>query len=217
MTRAIVLVTGLTFSQHDYIQWSLNHASRNQDAAEAGPDMISKRLAVITFAAIQSSAITLTNLIFDLAASPLATNFLSCMRAEVLTELTAENGAWTKASLARMTSLDSTLRESMRLWGFVSRGVLKKVVKQDGVMLPGGLHLPQGVKVGVHAYPVHHDEDIYPGASSFDAFRFCRTSEHHRPDSDQFEQMVGAGKTRGTSLVTTSSNFMAFSHGRHTW
>ena len=83
--------------------------------------MISKRLAVLSFAAIQSSAITLTNLIFDLAASPSCPSHLSRMRDEVWVELEAEHGAWTKAGLARMISLDSMLRESMRLWGFVQQ------------------------------------------------------------------------------------------------
>jgi cytochrome P450 len=204
-------------NQNDYVQWSLEHASVRKDPEESSPDMITKRLAVVSFAAIQSSAITLTNLIFDLAACPLTTTYLSTMRSEVLSELDTENGVWTKASLARMVSLDSALRESMRLWGFVSRGVLKMVVKKEGVTLPGGLHIPQGVKVGVHAYPTHHDEAIYTGASTFDAFRFCRTGDDQRPDSDYSEKLAGAGKNRGTSLVTTSSNFMAFSHGRHAW
>jgi hypothetical protein len=116
----------------------MDHASTHRDPAERSPDMISKRLAVLSFAAIQSSAITLTNLIFDLAASPLCPTYLSGIRDEVCVELAAEHGAWTKAGLARMTRLDSALRESMRLWGFVSRGVLKMVVKKEGVRLPGG-------------------------------------------------------------------------------
>ena len=91
------------------------------------------------------------------------------------------------------------------------------VVKKGGITLPGGLHLPQGIKVGVHAHPVHHDYAIYPSASDFNAFRFCQTGDEQRPDSDYSEKMAGTGKNRGTSLVTTSSNFMAFSHGRHAW
>lgn len=180
--------------------------------------MISKRLAVLTFAAIQSSAITLTNLIFDLAASPLCPAYLSTIRNEVCAELAAEHGVWTKTGLARMVSLDSTLRESMRLWGFVSRGVLKMVVKKDGVRLPGGLHLPYGTKVGVHAYPIHHDEDVYAGAYEFDAFRWCREASGDAAEGLNLKEEFGVGeKRKGTSLATTSSTFMAFSHGRHAW
>lgn len=195
----------------------MGHASNHRDPAERSPDMISKRLAVLSFAAIQSSAITMTNLIFDLAAAPLCSNYLSTMRHEVLSELATENGVWTKSGLALMITLDSTLKESMRLWGFVSRGVLKLVVKKEGVRLPGGLHLPYGTKVGYHAHPIHHDEDIYPGAYSFDPFRWCVQKNGGAEQSESGMVSGLSEQPQGTSLVTTSPNFMAFSHGRHAW
>jgi hypothetical protein len=207
----------LNGSKNDYIQWSIDHSYANNDPSERTVDIINKRLSVIQFAAIQSSAITLANLALDLAAAPLIGNYLSIIRDEVMTELQAEGGQWTKASLARMVSLDSTLRESMRLWGFVSRGVMKEVVAKDGVTLPSGLHLACGTKVGVHATPVHRDEDIYTDALQFKPFRFCTTLAEERPKDDYSEKVIGNSKNKGTSLVTTSSNFMAFSHGRHCW
>ncbi len=160
------------------------------------------------FAAIQSSAITLTNLILDLGACPRIEEYLSIIRSEVLAELSAECGVWSKAALARMVVLDSTLRESLRLWGFVSRGVLKAVVKKEGVTLPTGEHLPRGTKVGIHAYPVHHDEEYYPRPFSFEPLRFCTSDESEGEAAENF---------KGASVVTTSSKFMTFSHGRHAW
>lgn len=131
------------------------------------------------------------------------------MREEVKFELASDGGKWTKANLNRMYTLDSTLRESMRLWGFVSRGLLKMVVKKEGVRMPGGIHLPYGTKVGTHAHPVHHDEAIYSGANEFDPFRWYGKK-------DVVEDAVVKEK-KGTALATTSNNFMAFSHGRHAW
>lgn len=139
------------------------------------------------------------------------------MRDEVSTELAAENGVWTKAGLASMIILDSTLRESMRLWGFVSRGVLKMVVKKEGVILPGGLHLPFGTKVGVHAHPIHYDEDVYTRPYEFDALRWCKGESRGMEGSDLQKALKAFEKRKGTSLVTTSPVFMAFSHGRHAW
>ncbi len=139
------------------------------------------------------------------------------MRNEVCAELAAEHGAWTKAGLARMISLDSALRESMRLWGFVSRGVLKLVVKKEGVRLPGGLHLPFGTKVGYHAHPIHHDGDFYVGAHNFNPFRWCNEENGDAEGSDFTNALKRGEKRKGTLLVTTSSTFMAFSHGRHAW
>jgi cytochrome P450 len=175
-------------------------------------DIINKRLSVIQFAAIQSSTITLANLILDLAAAPDLSIFFPYVRSEVLTELKATGGIWTKDALSRMVSLDSVLRESMRLWGFVSRGVMKEVVAKDGVTIPSGQHLPQGTKVGIHASPVHRDEEIYADALKFKPFRFCSGGLNGMAD-DYSEKVDG----NGIPLVTTSSNFMAFSHGRHAW
>jgi cytochrome P450 len=111
-----------------------------------------------------------------------------------------------------MVCLDSVLRESMRMWGFVSRGVMKQVVAKDGVTLPSGQHLPRGTKVGVHGAPVHRDENIYSDAQVFKPFRFCSNGSENMVD-DYSEKVVG----KGIPLVTTSSNFMAFSHGRNAW
>ena len=163
------------------------------------------------FATIQSSAITLTNLILDLGASPQITTYLSIIRNEVLAELSAEHGIWSKAALARMVTLDSTLRESLRMWGFVSRGVLKEVSKKDGVSLPSGEHLPRGTKVGIHAYPVHHDETYYKDPYTFNPMRFCTQGEN------LVDGPTHSGKNKGIALVTTGSAFMPFSHGRHAW
>jgi cytochrome P450 len=152
----------------------------------------------------------------DLAACRDLPNYISHLRSEILTELEPTGGRWTKEALARMISLDSVLRESMRMWGFVSRGVMKEVVAKDGVTLPSGQHLPCGAKVGIHASPVHRDEDIYPDALEFKPFRFRNMgspSESHLPTDDSLEKVAG----KGIPLVTTSSNFMAFSHGKHAW
>ncbi|KAH7327064.1 cytochrome P450 [Rhexocercosporidium sp. MPI-PUGE-AT-0058] len=195
--------------KNDYVQWSIDHSHRKNDPSERTPDIISKRLNVVGFAAIQSSAITLTNLILDLGASPQIAIYLSIIRNEVLAELSAEHGVWSKAALARMVTLDSTLRESLRLWGFVSRGVLKEVSHKNGVTLPTGEHLPRGTKVGIHAYPVHHDENYYKDPYKFNPMRFCSLGEKLVDGS------ANCGSNKGTALVTTSSIFMPFSHGRH--
>lgn len=205
--------------QNDYIQWSLRHAATNPDPYESTPEMISRRLAVLSFAAIQSSVITITNTLFDMLASPYAKSNLEKLRKEVYTELSKEQGAWTKASLAKMVHIDSALRESMRLGGFVSRGLMKMVVAPDGVTLPDGTNLRRGTKVGVSAYNVHHDADIYPHAQAYNAFRFsdpgCEAAGE-KAEKSSFATGFDVGKEKQT-MVTTSPIFMAFSHGNHAW
>jgi cytochrome P450 len=181
--------------------------------------MISKRLAVLSFAAIQSSVISLTNTLFDLASSPFAESFLEDLRREVEEELDRENGTWNKACVARMIHIDSALRESMRLCGFVCRGVMKMVVTPDGVTLPDGTHLPPRTKVGVTAYSIHHDEAAYSGAYIYDALRFSRPIKNSAGAECPTANAKGsaAAKERMPSLVATSDTFMAFSHGKHAW
>lgn len=87
------------------------------------------------------------------------------------------------------------------------------VVKKEGVRMPGGLHLPYGTKVGTHAHPVHHDEDYYVGANTFSPFRWCAKKDG-KIDLDMSREEK---KAKGVALATTSSTFMAFSHGRHSW
>lgn len=208
-------------AQNDYIQWALRHSFKHWDPNERTPDMISKRLAVLSFAAIQSSVISLTNMLFDLASSPFAEDFQSGLRKEVEQELEKENQVWTKECLARMIHVDSALRESMRLCGFVCRGVMKMVVAREGVTLPDGTHLQRGTKVGVTSYAIHHDEAAYTGAYIYDAFRFSRPSK----DAAKVGVISSTAGPEGSdesikkipSLVTTSDKFMAFSHGKHAW
>ena len=70
--------------------------------------------------------------------------------------------------MAKMIKVDSAVRESMRLWGFLSRGVSKMVMVPNGVTLPDGTYGTRGVRVGISVYSIHHDKIIYAGAKTFD-------------------------------------------------
>jgi cytochrome P450 len=99
-----------------------------------------------------------------------------------------------------MTHVDSALRESLRLNGFIERGIMKLVVAPEGITLPDGSHIPYGTKVGISGYAVHHDNDIYEDAMMYDAFRF-----------------VEAKDGKPLAFVATSEKFMGFSYGSHAW
>ncbi|KAI1139327.1 cytochrome P450 [Hypoxylon sp. FL0543] len=203
---------------NDYIQWAIDHALAKPvvNPWELDPRVIACRFSVLSFAAIQSSVITLTNTLFDLAASPDCATSLASMRDEVVRETASAtearshqpkargpNSTWCKATLSRMTSVDSALRESLRLNGFIERGIMKMVVAPEGVTLPDGSQIPYGTKVGVSGYSIHHDEDIYPNANKYDAFRFARGNSS------------GPERREPQGLVNTSEKFLGFSHGAH--
>ncbi|KAI1159492.1 cytochrome P450 [Nemania serpens] len=186
----------------DYVQWAIDHALAKPvvNPVELDPGVIAARFSVLAFAAIHSSAITLTNLLFDLAASRDRATSLASMREEVVRETGI--AGWSKPAIGRMARVDSALRESLRLNGFIERGIMKMVVAPGGVTLPDGSRIPCGTKVGVSAYCVHHDEVNYPDAMRFDALRFVRDQEGE-----------GAQKKRRQRLIDTSETFLGFSHG----
>ncbi|KAH8166832.1 hypothetical protein CIB48_g1375 [Xylaria polymorpha] len=199
---------------NDFIQWSIDHAVARPvvNPVELDPRVIAARFSVLAFAAIQSSVITLTNTMFDLAASPECAASLASMHEEVVCETGADEEeqqqkpkkGWSKTVLWRMRHVDSALRESLRLNGFIERGIMKMVVAPAGVTLPNGAHIPCGTKVGVSGYSIHRDEGNYPDAVRYDAFRFVR---------GQDPEVGGVKGPQG--LVNTSEKFMGFSHGSH--
>lgn len=65
---------------------------------------------VVSFAAIHTSASVPAHLIFDLCAQP---EYIEALRQE-LEEVLAENGSFTKASLAKLVKMDSFMKESQR-------------------------------------------------------------------------------------------------------
>lgn len=218
---------------NDFIQWALRDAYRHGEDPCEPTQVVAKRLAVITWAALQSSAITITNLLVDIAHAPTSLQIQEELRTEALRFLASTNptpdkalvpaSQWSRASLARhLPKMDSALTESLRLWGFVTRGVTKTVVAAEGVTLPeslGSAHLPRGSKVGIANFGPQHDESVYGpadapgGAFEFDAFRFSRAKEN--ANSGVSEGRGEKGSLSGLSFVTTGEHYMGFSHGRH--
>ena len=56
--------------RNDFVQWALRDAFSRPEVFERMDEMITKRLAILGFAGVQSSSITVTNALFDIAASP---------------------------------------------------------------------------------------------------------------------------------------------------
>jgi cytochrome P450 len=217
--RLRIVGSGISFKEHassqpnDFIQWACVEAFYQDEQEERTPEMIAKRLAVLSFAAIQSSTLTITNVLLDIAASSDSIWIQNALRFEALKTVEKhKDNAWTRASLAAMAMTDSVLRESLRLWSFVSHGVTKAVVTPNGLTLPSGEHLPYGAKCGIASYGPHHDSKVYDNPYAFRAFRFCRDGE-----SGVTEAVDKEGHSMPRSFVTTSEYFMGFSHGRHAW
>ncbi|PGH07723.1 hypothetical protein AJ79_06200 [Helicocarpus griseus UAMH5409] len=199
----------------DFIDWALADI---KDPKERTPEMVTKRLAVVNFAAIQSSATTVTNVLLDIAASPDSIAIQKELRLEAQQALNvskANGGAWSTSTINKMVLIDSTLRESLRLWSFVSHGVTKTVLTLGGIRLPSGDHLPYGAHCGIASYGPQHDEDVYENPYSFQPFRFCEGKQRKAIKAPQADDEVVPGQSAPKSFVTTSEYMMGFNHGRH--
>lgn len=177
---------------------------RNEDPCQTN-SQTTRLLAILNWAAIQVQAITLENVLIDLAHAPDSLALQQQLREEAAVASRTEppSARWTRAEVAKLPKIDSVLTESLRLWGF-SHGVVKVVVAKDGVTLPSGEHIPCGAKIGVGSYGIHHDDDVYPGEQfEFDPLRFTKDKEPEKLD--------------GLNFAKTNENYLAFSHGKYSW
>ena len=201
---------------NDYVQWALHYAFASKDLLERTPELIMKRLAALGFAATHSPGVIISNVLFDIISSPSAKYLQQVIRNEVYEVASRHPGKeWTKASLSQMTRIDSMIRESLRLNAFSARAISKKVMAPQGIDLPSGEHLPYGVMVGITASGTHYDDSVYPNADTYEPFRFSNL-----PDIAEADKSTGKGDRvlkKPLPMVTTSDDYLAFSHGSHAW
>jgi hypothetical protein len=213
---------------NDYISWHTNLALSEGRKDQMDPLKVSRGLLALNFAAIHTTSLTITNTLFDLLGSPNSEIFMSAISEEITRVYRECNGEWTKASLNRLVRTDSAIRESMRYSNFQHRGIARKVVTPHGVENEAeGWTAPKGTWFAVNAHEIHHDEEIYPNANTFDAFRFSRPREEFevaqksRKGEEGSEEHIGRQKeylrVKNLSLASTSDSFLPFGHGRHAW
>lgn len=202
---------------NDYISWHIALATAEDRQDELTPDMISRRLMPLNFAAIHTTVLTITNCLFDLISSDPSLGYLDGIREEVTRILDEEGGQWTKAGLAKCHRSDSAIRESMRVSNFMTRNVIRKVLPEKGIEnKTEGWRAPQGTYIGLDMHSVQHDPEIYRSPNTYDAFRFSRPKEEANGIADEkAKDESGLLRIKNTGLVTTSEIFLPFGHGRH--
>ncbi|KAK3060634.1 hypothetical protein LTS18_008098 [Coniosporium uncinatum] len=210
---------------NDYISWHINLAKSTNTPRELDPVLISRRLLPINFAAIHTTVFTVTNTLLDLVGSDPACGYIPGIAEECSRVFASEQWQWSKPALARLVRTDSAIRDSMRISGFMTRGMLRKVTAPAGLANEkAGWTLPQNAFVGTDVYSVHMDPEIYQRPEEYDAFRFSREREDFEQKVREREkrgEVVGDGereellRLKGMGLVTTSETFLPFGHGRH--
>ncbi|KAI7778586.1 cytochrome p450 protein [Diaporthe eres] len=190
---------------NDFLQWCIHQAKTEYSGNPylGQIDTLAGRILILNLASIHTSSFAMTHALLDLAfAGSEGQGFISELRSEIEDVLARHGGNWSKHALADMPKVDSVLRESQRLNSFVTIGVGRSVVAKGGVTTPWGTHLPQGIKVATHTYPVMRDPAFYDFPDKFRPFRFSQGEENC------------TGKTR-LAFTTTSNEYFAFGAGRH--
>ena len=193
---------------NDYVQWALHYAFADRDPLERTLELLSKRLAALSFASTHSTAVILTSALFDILSSPISIQLQQSIREEVC-NITSKNPGkeWNRSSLSQMIQLDGMIKETARLYAFSARSISKKVIAPQGIDLPSGEHIPPGVMIGITATGTHYDNSIYPDAEQYNPFRFTQ----------DINDRVGAVHPKPLPLVSTTNEYLAFSHGNHAW
>ncbi|KAF5631726.1 pisatin demethylase cytochrome P450 monooxygenase [Fusarium sp. NRRL 52700] len=188
----------------DNLQMMLRYAiSKHGD--QVLPSQISDRLCLANLASFHQTAVAISNVLINIAASNAEFNTIAVIRQEMADVLAESNGAFDKASVSKMIQTDSILRESMRTHGFGNRAMIRKIIAPDGLKTPDGHTLPNGSTMSILSYPVHQDPEIYEHPEKFYPFRFSKMRTG--PD--------GKDTNPTLSFVSTSSTYLPFGHGRH--
>ncbi|PAV15333.1 cytochrome P450 [Pyrrhoderma noxium] len=177
---------------NDLLQWFI-------DITKPGERNVMKHIydiLVMNFAAIHTSSNTLSTALLYLAAAP---ENLGPLREEV--ESIIDKEGWSKSSMQKMWKVDSFLRETLRCRGVEPLTMFRKVVTD--YKMSDGTFLPKGTLLAVNQAAAHRNDVTYDRPDEFRPFRFADLR-----NSSQ-------GESTRNQMVATSSEFLAFGHGRH--
>jgi cytochrome P450 len=181
-------------------------------------EVLSLRILQVNFVAIHTSSFAASHTILDLASSPPKEDYLSAIRQESETVLAEENGTWTKSAVIKMYRADSAIRESQRMNGLTTNGLVRKVVAPEGIIIPNGTHVAQGHRISTPGWAMHHDNALYEDSRKFDALRFSAPREKFegwaKSENPDHTEIL---KYKNLSMITTSDQHLVFSHGKHAW
>ncbi|EFQ36394.1 cytochrome P450 [Colletotrichum graminicola] len=194
----------------DLLSWYIAHGESQGDPYLLDPEVLSARILLLNAFALHTNVFAIVHMILDIVGSGAeqGSKMVAQLRQEI-NEVRAAHGeeqGWNKGSLAQLERLDSSFRESQRVNTILSLGPLR-IVGKDGVTTPSGVHIPQGYQVGIPAYSIHFDTDIYgPDAETFKPFRFYDRRKDARGTGDNLK---GARQ----AWATTSADYLSFGAG----
>lgn len=192
----------------DHLQIMLRYGLKERREEALNVHDMTKRLCIANFGSMHQTTIQVVNMLLNIIDSDAEFDTISILREEVTRIIGDDKGpVWNKSRVAAMTRADSVARETLRLHSFSSRSVVRKIM-DDGLVTEDGIALPKGSTVSFISYTTQTDGDIFEDPFKYDPFRFSRAREE---DMDE----RGKSSLTGLSFVSTGTQNLAFSHGKH--
>jgi len=206
---------------NDFLQWLIQEAP-NQPKVEQTVDALAMRLVITSFAALHTTAISMTNLVYDMAylssqAGPGEKTMMDVLREEVLTVLPYPH-TFDKRTMQTLYKMDAFMKETLRLHLTGSIAFLRQARRPGGwTTSDGRLHFPQGALLALPNSGIAYDGDIYNEPEKHDFTRFYRGHLQEEGQDEKSESTTGTGRQLDRYIVTTSNEYLVFGHGRHAW
>ncbi|KAF5021908.1 hypothetical protein F66182_6056 [Fusarium sp. NRRL 66182] len=186
--------------RQDVMTWHIEEALRKRVPRDKMADIIACRIFATLFASIESSTLTMSHALFNLCAGDDPKQVWKALEEEGRRAFSSQID---QASINHLEYADSAIKETLRLHATI-KALSVQVMQPAGVRIKEhGLHLPQGSRISISAWGIHHDDTIYPNAHTFDAFRFTR--------------QIADGDDRGTkhSMASPTEKYLSFGFGKH--
>ncbi|KAG8623417.1 hypothetical protein KVT40_008393 [Elsinoe batatas] len=182
----------------DVLDGHLNKALGTGKTINLDPAMIAYRIIFFSMSSFQTVPVAATHLMFDVYSADPSYNLIQELKTEIEEALASTGDSWNGEVIRNTPKLESTVRESMRLSCFSTRGCSRKVKHPDGYRTANGDVIPQGSTLTVSQWSIHQDEDVYRDAAAFKPYRFYS-------EKDRSSKAIGA----------VSEDFLPFGMGRH--
>ncbi|TDL22832.1 cytochrome P450 [Rickenella mellea] len=176
---------------NDMLTWLMDEAEGDEREVEN----LCLRMLAVNITAIHTTSMTFTHTMYHLASKP---HYIEPMREEV--ERVINEDGWTKVAMTKMRKVDSFIKETLRFTGLGFLSTLRQSV--EDYTFSDGTFIPKGTTMFVAAAATHDDPEVYENPNEFRGFRFADIR-----DED--------GEGAKHQIVSTSSEWLPFGHGRH--
>ncbi|CZR69532.1 related to cycloheximide-inducible protein CIP70 (cytochrome P450 family) [Phialocephala subalpina] len=162
----------------------------------------------LSFAAIHTTSMALTNMLYDLIANP---EMIGILHEEVKEQLALNNGSWEGQFLKKLQKVDSFMKESQRHnpvgLTISDRDILRPITLSDGTFLPAGTTITS------NGWHINRDPDVLQSESDpkkFDGLRYYNMRDQLIKTGLDDKKVAGKHQ-----FVSISSSSMMFGTGKH--